>query len=193
VSRGCRARGRHPAPLPLPREAPVLIPALASVCVQVTLQRDDGSRTQGAFLCNTSLWDVLKRFEDLGGARLVSECEKVPCVSFMRPTPRWEGREALEGQTLLRLGLVSGSALLKHSFAAPAPDGELDLCGCHIFGVPCSFPAIFCRRFGAGVVACSLFNVRVVCNRRGARNTAWQARANAKGATLVTSHCLCVT
>eukprot|EP00802_Teleaulax_amphioxeia_P003577 Tamp_03580.p2 GENE.Tamp_03580~~Tamp_03580.p2 ORF type:complete len:517 (-),score=123.72 Tamp_03580:2015-3565(-) len=94
----------------------------AARTVQVTLQRDDGSRTQGAFLCNTSLWDVLKRFEDLGGARLVSECEKVPCVSFMRPTPRWEGREALEGQTLLRLGLVSGSALLKHSFAAPAPD-----------------------------------------------------------------------
>lgn len=62
---------------------------------------------------------------DLGGARLVSECEKVPCVSFMRPQPQWEGREALESQTLLHLGLVSGSALLKHSFAGTAPPGNL--------------------------------------------------------------------
>jgi len=62
---------------------------------QVALQREDSSRTQGTFACSNSLWEVLKKFEDLGGTRLVSECAErgeVPCVSFMN-SKKFEGKE----------------------------------------------------------------------------------------------------
>jgi len=91
--------------------------------LQVALQRADGSRTQGSFPCSASLWEVLIKFEDLGGTRLVSECTErgeKPCLSFMN-NKKWEGKEALESQTLLHLGLVSGTALLKHTFLSSEP------------------------------------------------------------------------
>jgi len=93
---------------------------------QVALQIEDGSRKQGAFSCSTSLWQVLLNFEDLFGTRLTSdERGNLPCVSFMN-AKKMEGKELLETTQLLHLGVVSGSALLKHSFnsSPPAPEAE---------------------------------------------------------------------
>jgi len=75
---------------------------------QVALQREDSSRTQGTFACSNSLWEVLKKFEDLGGTRLVSECAErgeVPCVSFMN-SKKFEGQEVRVRMYLCMLDLM---------------------------------------------------------------------------------------
>lgn len=105
----------------------------ATRTVQVVLQRmvvcetsgdlvPSGSRSQAAFLCTKTLWEVLRALEDISGTRLVSGCDErgeIPCVSCMNA--KKEGKSALEATSLLHLGFVSGSALLKHSFAPAAP------------------------------------------------------------------------
>jgi len=105
----------------------------AARTVQVVLQRmvmceasgdlvPDGARSQGAFPCTKKLWDVLRALEDISGTRLVSECDQrgeVPCVTCMNS--KKEGKDALESTSLLHLGFVSGSALIKHSFSQAAP------------------------------------------------------------------------
>ena len=85
-------------------------------------------RSQAPFPCTKTLWEVLGALEDISGTRLISGCDErgeVPCVSCMNV--KKEGRSALETTSLLHLGFVSGSALLKHSFATaavavPAPE-----------------------------------------------------------------------
>ena len=85
--------------------------------VTVALQQSDGSRSQGTFACTVSLWDLLAQFEDLSGARLISNCAQgeMPCVEFMNSV-KLTGKGELLASSLLRLGVVSGSALLRHSF-----------------------------------------------------------------------------
>ena len=78
-------------------------------------------RSQAPFPCTKTLWEVLGALEDISGTRLISGCDErgeVPCVSSMNV--KKEGRSALETTSLLHLGFVSGSALLKHSFATAA-------------------------------------------------------------------------
>ena len=95
--------------------------------VTVALQQSDGSRSQGTFACTVSLWDLLAQFEDLSGARLISNCAQgeMPCVEFMNSV-KLTGKGELLASSLLRLGVVSGSALLRHSLVVSEthPVGE---------------------------------------------------------------------
>jgi tether containing UBX domain for GLUT4 len=85
--------------------------------VQVSLEREGGSRTQGTFPCTTSLSQLLQKFEDLSGKPLISNCPEgeIPCLTFMNSI-KLQGRQAFEASSLLKLGVVSGSVLLKHKF-----------------------------------------------------------------------------
>uniref|UniRef100_A0A3Q2Y566 ASPSCR1 tether for SLC2A4, UBX domain containing n=1 Tax=Hippocampus comes TaxID=109280 RepID=A0A3Q2Y566_HIPCM len=75
--------------------------------VRIALQMEDGSRLQGAFSCEKSLWELLTHFPQIRCRMCVCACVCV-CVRVCVC-----GEEALKKATLKSLGLTGGSAIVR--------------------------------------------------------------------------------
>uniref|UniRef100_A0A3Q2Y3U0 ASPSCR1 tether for SLC2A4, UBX domain containing n=2 Tax=Hippocampus comes TaxID=109280 RepID=A0A3Q2Y3U0_HIPCM len=71
---------------------------------------EDGSRLQGAFSCEKSLWELLTHFPQIRVSEL-SESGSTPVCVYMRDEVC--GEEALKKATLKSLGLTGGSAIVR--------------------------------------------------------------------------------
>ncbi|XP_034044510.1 tether containing UBX domain for GLUT4 [Thalassophryne amazonica] len=84
--------------------------AAANNQVRIALQMEDGSRLQGCFSCEHSLWELLIHFPDISVSAL-SDPESTPVCVYMRD--QVSGEEALKKSTLRSLGLTGGSAIIR--------------------------------------------------------------------------------
>ncbi|XP_051939244.1 tether containing UBX domain for GLUT4 isoform X2 [Hippocampus zosterae] len=78
--------------------------------VRIALQMEDGSRLQGSFSCEKSLWELLTHFPQIRVSEL-SESGSTPVCVYMRDEVC--GEEALKKATLKSLGLMGGSAIVR--------------------------------------------------------------------------------
>ncbi|XP_061130775.1 tether containing UBX domain for GLUT4 [Syngnathus typhle] len=78
--------------------------------VRIALQMEDGSRLQGAFSCDKTLWELLTHFPQISVSEL-TESGSTPVCVYMRDEVC--GEEALKKATLKSLGLTGGSAIVR--------------------------------------------------------------------------------
>nr|XP_061791885.1 tether containing UBX domain for GLUT4-like [Nerophis lumbriciformis] len=78
--------------------------------VRIALQMEDGSRLQGSFSCEQSLWELLTHFPQISVSEL-SKSGSTPVCVYMRNEVC--GEEALKNATLKSLGLTGGSAIVR--------------------------------------------------------------------------------
>ncbi|XP_037095421.1 tether containing UBX domain for GLUT4 [Syngnathus acus] len=78
--------------------------------VRIALQMEDGSRLQGAFSCDKTLWELLTHFPQISVSEL-TESGSTPVCVYMRDEVC--GEEALKNATLKSLGLTGGSAIVR--------------------------------------------------------------------------------
>ncbi|NXK54982.1 ASPC1 protein, partial [Chauna torquata] len=78
--------------------------------VRIALQLDDGSRLQDTFLCQQTLWELLRHFAKTREF-MEQHGEFCPVCIYMRD--EISGKDALEKVTLKSLGLTGGSAIIR--------------------------------------------------------------------------------
>ncbi|NWV29415.1 ASPC1 protein, partial [Origma solitaria] len=104
--------------------------------VRIALQLDDGSRLQDTFLCQQTLWELLKHFEKIREL-MEQHGELSPVCIYMRD--EISGKDALEKTTLKSLGLTGGSAIIRVVMKKCSSSAGEDAVGAT---VPCNEPTV---------------------------------------------------
>ncbi|XP_077575963.1 tether containing UBX domain for GLUT4 isoform X2 [Stigmatopora nigra] len=89
--------------------------------VRIALQMEDGSRLQGSFSCEQSLWELVTHFPQINVSELSNSGSTPVCV-YMRDEVC--GEEALKKATLKSLGLTGGSAIVRFLLKRHKAPGE---------------------------------------------------------------------
>ncbi|XP_077462217.1 tether containing UBX domain for GLUT4 isoform X2 [Stigmatopora argus] len=89
--------------------------------VRIALQMEDGSRLQGSFSCEQSLWELVTHFPQINVSELANSGSTPVCV-YMRDEVC--GEEALKKATLKSLGLTGGSAIVRFLLKRHKAPGE---------------------------------------------------------------------
>ncbi|XP_061866537.1 tether containing UBX domain for GLUT4 isoform X2 [Colius striatus] len=94
--------------------------------VRIALQLDDGSRLQDTFLCQQTLWELLKHFAKIREF-MEQRGEFSPVCVYMRD--EIAGKDALEKTTLKSLGLTGGSAIIRVVMKKCSSSGQEEAVG----------------------------------------------------------------
>ncbi|KFQ35559.1 Tether containing UBX domain for GLUT4, partial [Mesitornis unicolor] len=98
----------------------------AANTVRIALQLDDGSRLQGTFLCQQTLWELLNHFAKMREL-MEQRGDFSPVCIYMRD--EIQGKEALEKTTLKSLGLTGGSAIIRVVLKKCSPSCQEEAAG----------------------------------------------------------------